>query len=101
MNPNDCMEAIHNIQKQELQAIRIVRVRVACCCFYGEKLKRGYKCMSEEVKECDKCMYCKKDNYCIRKEEKIVDSKICGHYVNAIESISMCKLIDEMLKVSN
>lgn len=43
----------------------------------------------------------KKDNYCIRKGDKIVDSKICGHYVSAIESISMCKLIDEMLKVSN
>ena len=42
-----------------------------------------------------------KDNCCIGKEDKIVDSKVCGYYVNTIESFSMCKLIDVMLKVSN
>mgnify|MGYP001666899789 CR=1 FL=1 len=31
MNPDDCMEAIHNILVHKFQAIRIVRVRVACC----------------------------------------------------------------------
>lgn len=31
MDSDDCMEAIHRCKK-ELQAIRIVRVQVACCC---------------------------------------------------------------------
>lgn len=52
--------------------------------------------MSEDVKECNKCMYCKKDNYCMRKKDKIATGKICGHYVNKIGSLSMCKLVDEI-----
>lgn len=57
--------------------------------------------MSEDIKECNKCMYCKKDNYCMRKKDKIATGKICGHYVNKIGSLSMCKFVEEMLNISN
>lgn len=55
--------------------------------------------MSEDVKECNTCVYCKEKDYCIRKRDKIINNKICMHYVNSIGSFSMGKLIDKLVKV--
>lgn len=53
MNLDDCMEAIHNIYRyRDYKPFESLG--------FGWLVAVLMECMSEEVKECDKCMYCEK-----------------------------------------
>ena len=47
-------------------------------------------------KKCADCMYCKKNNECIRKKKKVWDKDLCLHFVEKSNRHSMETLIEKM-----
>lgn len=55
---------------------------------------------TEKIKhtmECNECMYCQDENFCIRRGKEVSDKEICLHFVRRIERHSWDKLIDLMV----
>ncbi len=46
--------------------------------------------------ECNECMYCKEENFCIRRQKKVKGAEICLHFVRGSDRHSLDKLIELM-----